>query len=336
MSQENALLADLHGLVPERKPRLLLVDDQAINIQVMHRVFAQDCQVFMATSGTQAIRICEEQSPDLVLLDIEMPGMDGFEVCRRLKAHELTRHIPVIFVTAHADPAQETQGLELGAVDFIAKPINPPVLRARARTQLLLKFQSDVLRDLVYIDGLTTLFNRRYFDQQFDMEWSRSTRQDTELSLILLDVDFFKRYNDHYGHQLGDECLREIGRVLKGSLRRATDVVARYGGEEFVCLLPDTPHDQAMKLARGDRGAGTRPRHAACHVRRRRGRHREPGGRQRPWLHGPVAGTAGPGRPAALPRQDRGPGARLRSGTQQALTATDPGRGVAALNPCPR
>ena len=124
------------------------------------------------------------------------------------------------------------------------------MLRARVRTQLLLKFQSDLLRDLVYLDGLTTLYNRRYFDQQLAIEWSRSSRQATELSLILLDVDFFKRYNDHYGHLLGDECLREVARVLKASVRRATDLVARYGGEEFVCLLPDTPHDQAMKLAR--------------------------------------------------------------------------------------
>ncbi len=243
------LLEGLQGLIREGKPRLLLVDDQVINIQVMHRVFAQDCQVFMATSGAQALKICEEQSPDLVLLDIEMPGMDGFEVCRQLKANELTRHIPVMFVTAHNDAAQETQGLELGAVDFIAKPVNPPVLRARARTQLILKLQADVLRDLVYIDGLTTIFNRRYFDQQFALEWARSTRQEPPLSLILLDVDFFKRYNDHYGHQLGDECLREIARVLKSSLRRATDLVARYGGEEFICLLPDTPHEQALKLA---------------------------------------------------------------------------------------
>ena len=106
MSNSSALLYGLHGLVPERKPRLLLVDDQSVNIQVMHRVFAKDCQVFMATGGTQALKICEEQSPDLVLLDIEMPGMDGFEVCRRLKNLELTRNIPVIFVTAHSDASQ--------------------------------------------------------------------------------------------------------------------------------------------------------------------------------------------------------------------------------------
>lgn len=249
MLNDNSLFATRPGLVSDHKPRLLLVDDQPINIQVMHRAFGQDCQVFMATSGAQALQIAQSQSPDLVLLDIEMQGMDGFEVCRRLKASDLTRHIPVIFVTAHTDPAQETQGLELGAVDFIAKPVNPSVLRARARTHLLLKYQSDMLRELAYLDGLTTLHNRRYFDQQLDLEWARSIRQDTVLSLILLDVDYFKRYNDHYGHQAGDDCLREIALLLKSSFKRGTDIVARYGGEEFVCLLPDTQHVDAMRLA---------------------------------------------------------------------------------------
>ncbi len=249
MFQDSTLLAALPGLVPDRKPRLLLVDDQAINIQVMHRAFAQDCQVFMATRGAQALQICQDQAPDLVLLDIEMPEMDGFEVCRRLKANDLTRHIPVIFVTAHNDPAQETRGLELGAVDFIAKPVNPSVLRARVRTHLMLKFQSDLLRDLVFLDGLTALHNRRYFDQQLELEWARSARHGTVFSLILVDVDHFKRYNDHYGHLAGDDCLREIAALLKSSLKRGTDIVARYGGEEFVCLLPETSHADALRLA---------------------------------------------------------------------------------------
>jgi len=243
------LLEGLHGLVPPRKPRLLLVDDQPLNIQVMHKVFAQDAQLFMATSGAQALQVCATQAPDLVLLDIEMPEMDGFEVCRRLKTDERTRHIPVIFVTAHSDTAIEAQGLEIGAVDFISKPINPPVLRARVRTHLLLKFQSDVLRDLVFLDGLTGLYNRRYFDQQLALECARAQRQHGTLALLLIDVDHFKRYNDHYGHQAGDDCLRAVAQLLKDSLKRSTDIVARYGGEEFVCLLPDTDHAHAVQLA---------------------------------------------------------------------------------------
>lgn len=232
-----------------RRPRLLLVDDQPLNIQVMYRIFAADCQVFMATSGMQALQICREQAPDLVLLDIEMPEMDGFEVCARLKADEQTRDIRVMFVTAHNDAAQETRGLEAGAVDFIAKPINPSVIKARVRTHLLLKFQSEALHRLAFLDGLTSLYNRRYFDLQLEREWARSTRSGTPVSLILVDVDFFKRYNDHYGHQAGDDCLRAIAQLLHASLKRKTDTVARYGGEEFVCLLPETSQHDAMDSA---------------------------------------------------------------------------------------
>jgi diguanylate cyclase (GGDEF)-like protein len=240
----DALMGKGHG-----KPRLLVVDDQPINIQVMHQVFGDDYQVFMATSGAQALALCRSNPPDLVLLDVVMPGMDGFEVCRQLKAHDPTRNIPIIFVTAHNDATQETQALDLGAVDFIAQPVNPPVVRARVRTHLTLKFQSDLLRKLAFLDGLTGVFNRRYFDQQLNLEWARAGRSGEPLSLILLDVDHFKQFNDHYGHQAGDDCLRQIAQTLKTSLRRPADLVARYGGEEFACILPNTPFDDAMALA---------------------------------------------------------------------------------------
>jgi diguanylate cyclase (GGDEF)-like protein len=117
------------------------------------------------------------------------------------------------------------------------------------RTHVLLKYQSDALRSLAFLDGLTTLYNRRFFDHQLEMEWSRSVRQASSLAVILLDVDFFKRYNDHYGHQAGDDCLKEIASILKGSLRRKTDIAARYGGEEFICLLPETTQENAMEIA---------------------------------------------------------------------------------------
>ncbi len=234
---------------PAVKPRLLVVDDQAINIQVMHQIFGAQYQVFMATSGAQALKLCRSNPPDLVLLDIVMPDMDGFEVCSALKADPLTRDVPVIFVTAHTDAAMETLGLELGAVDFISKPINPAVVRARVKTQITLKFQTDLMRKLVFLDGLTGVFNRRYFDQQLTIEMARSLRTRAPLTLIMLDVDFFKRYNDRYGHQAGDDCLRQIALTLKKSLRRPADLVARYGGEEFVCILPETGLNDALTLA---------------------------------------------------------------------------------------
>lgn len=231
------------------KPKLLVVDDQPINIQVMHQIFAADFQVFMATNGAQALALCKDNPPDLMLLDVVMPGMDGFEVCAQLKADATTRNIPVIFVTAHTDAAQETRGLEVGAVDFISKPVNPAVVRARVKTHLTLKFQSDVMRKLVFLDGLTGVYNRRYFDQQLAMEMARAVRNQSPLSLIMLDVDFFKRFNDHYGHQAGDDCLRQIANTLKSSLRRPADLVARYGGEEFACILPETEFNDAMAIA---------------------------------------------------------------------------------------
>lgn len=238
------LLDSTHG-----KPKLLVVDDQSINIQVMYRCFAGDYQVFMATNGEQALAIARNNPPDLILLDVVMPGLDGFEVCKQLKADASTSHIPVIFVTAHTDPAQETHGLNLGAVDFIAKPVNPDVVRARVKTHLTLKFQSDLLRKLVFLDGLTGVFNRRYFDQQITTEWGRSSRNNAPLALILLDVDFFKLFNDRYGHQAGDDALRMVAQAIKACLRRPADLVARYGGEEFACVLPETSHEDALLIA---------------------------------------------------------------------------------------
>jgi diguanylate cyclase (GGDEF)-like protein len=152
-------------------------------------------------------------------------------------------------VTAQNDETAEAFGLELGAADFISKPINPKIVRARVKTQLTLKAQSDLLRQWVYIDGLTGVFNRRHFDEHLKAESGRAARHGAILSVVLLDVDFFKRYNDHYGHQAGDDCLRRIATALKAGLRRPGDVVARYGGEEFACLLPETGLEGALTLA---------------------------------------------------------------------------------------
>lgn len=247
-SSETVLMVDPSEMA-QRRPRLLVVDDQPVNIQALYQTFASDHQVLMATSGQQALDVCASKRPDLVLLDVEMPGMDGYEVCRRLKAEESTRDIPIIFVTAHNDEAAETCGLEAGAVDFISKPINPAIVRARVKTHLTLKTQSDLLRKWVYIDGLTGVHNRRYFDERLEVEWARAVRGGTPLSVVLLDVDFFKRYNDRYGHPAGDECLRRVAATLQACIRRPADLVARYGGEEFVCLLPDTHLAGAMKIA---------------------------------------------------------------------------------------
>lgn len=242
---------DFTGLdgLPKASARLLVVDDQTINIQIMHQALSSSYQVFMATSGRQALEICEANPPDLILLDVEMSGMNGIQVCEKLKANSLTRDIPVIFVTAHSDPEDEAHGLEVGAVDFISKPINPSILRARVKTHLTLKHQADLLRDMARHDGLTGVFNRRHFDETIGLECRRASRAHTPLALIMLDVDYFKRFNDTYGHQVGDDCLQRVAQGLNALVNRASDVFARYGGEEFACVLPGANEVAAMDMA---------------------------------------------------------------------------------------
>lgn len=234
---------------------VLVVDDQVSNIRVLHALLGEEFDICMATSGEDALRLIHESPPDLILLDIEMPEMSGHEVCRRLKSSDATQHIPVIFITAHNTPEDESLCFRVGAVDFIGKPINPEVAKARVRTHALLKRQSDLLRDLAYIDGLTGVANRRRFDATLDAEWRRCSRNGSPLSMIMIDVDHFKRYNDHYGHAAGDSCLQRVAQQLANRLQRSHDLVARYGGEEFVCLLPDCDRQGALVNAEALRQA---------------------------------------------------------------------------------
>lgn len=239
----------------ERPARLLLVDDQPANIHALYQVFAADHQVFMATDGPKALALCRERRPDVVLLDVVMPGMDGYEVLRRLQADPQTATLPVIFVTAYNDVAAETRGLDLGAVDFIHKPINPTIVRARVRNHVQLAARQERLRQLARYDGLTGLANRRRFDERLDEELRRSQRAAGAMALLMIDVDRFKRYNDHLGHLAGDDCLRRVAEAIRGCMRRPTDFAARYGGEEFACVLGDTGAEGAFEVAQAIRGA---------------------------------------------------------------------------------
>ena len=241
--------------VPHPRPRLLIVDDQPLNIRLLNQVFQADCEVFVATSGEDALKFCEDQLPDMILLDVVMPGLDGYEVCRRLKRDPRTREIPVVFVTSQSDTAEEEDGLAAGAVDFIAKSASANVMRARINTLMTLKRQNDLLRSMARIDVLTGLANRRHFDEKLDAEWHRCGRSGTPLALILIDLDHFKLFNDHYGHQAGDACLQQVAACLKAEFTRSHDLVARYGGEEFVCVLPETPLAGAEAKAHSIEGA---------------------------------------------------------------------------------
>ena len=233
----------------ESRPKILVVDDIPSNVHVLSRILKDDYDIYFATDGMKALDLVQARLPDLVLLDIMMPGMDGYEVCQRIKTDPATRDIPVIFISAKSEVEDETYGLEVGAIDFITKPISPPIVKARVRNHLLLKRQADLLRALSFIDGLTGIANRRRFDEALLREWRRCARSHLPLSLVMLDVDHFKAYNDHYGHQAGDECLRAVAALLDEQMKRPGDLAARYGGEEFICLLPETDVDGATRVA---------------------------------------------------------------------------------------
>lgn len=227
---------------------ILIIDDNPKSIKALSLIIRDFGQVIFATSGQSGIAMTMKTKPDLILLDVEMPGMNGYEVCRQLKADAATRNCSVIIVTSHSSVDHEVAALEAGAADFITKPLNAPLVRARVKTQLLVKKQADELYRQVEQDGLTGIYNRRYFDQQYAQEWRRHQRQRSPLGLALIDVDFFKAYNDHYGHQQGDECLRQVAKGLHSALRRPGETVARYGGEEFAVILPYTELGEAQKI----------------------------------------------------------------------------------------
>jgi diguanylate cyclase (GGDEF)-like protein len=233
---------DARGLV-------LVIDDETVNIEILAAALEQECEVIFATSGAQGIELATSSQPDLILLDVLMPEMDGYAVFAHLKAVPATAAIPVIFVTGRNDSAAEVYGLELGAADYISKPLSTQVVRVRVRNQLELKRARDDLFRRAVTDGLTGLPNRRRFDETLLQEFHRLTRNAGWLSIVILDVDFFKLFNDHYGHILGDECLHRIGAVLREATKRAADLPARFGGEEFALILPDTDLAGAIRVA---------------------------------------------------------------------------------------
>jgi diguanylate cyclase (GGDEF)-like protein len=229
--------------------RILIVDDAMENVQVLHQALGDEHEVLFALSGEKALEIARTQQPDLILLDAVMPDMDGYAVCAALRASSALRDIPVIFVTALSQPEDETRALEAGAVDFISKPFNVAVVRARVRTQLTLKRQSDALREMSMTDTLTGVANRRSFNEAMDNEWRRCTRAGQPMALIMVDIDCFKLYNDYYGHQAGDVCLQQVAAAMSRCAGRPPDLLARYGGEEFIVLLPQETHQGAEVVA---------------------------------------------------------------------------------------
>ena len=230
--------------------RLLIVDDDPNNVRLLASIFDQEYDILFALNGLEAIDISLRERPDLIILDVMMPDLDGYTVCKTIKNHPHTKDIPIVFLTAHCDAEEEIRGLEMGAADFISKPFYPKIVKIRVSNQIELKYAREKLTKLAITDGLTGIANRRYFDDQLAHEWTRARRLNQTLAIAMIDVDWFKKYNDHYGHQGGDDCLRQVANVLSNVAKRDSDFVARYGGEEFAIILPMTQAENALELSK--------------------------------------------------------------------------------------
>lgn len=261
-----------------KKEYILVVDDTPPNLQLLLATLTRKgYEAHGITDGSVALANMQNKLPDLVLLDINMPNIDGFQVCQQLKSNDLTRDVPVMFISGRDEVLDKVQAFALGGVDYITKPFQIAELLARVENQLALRRlqrqlqeQNELLKieinnriiaetslqeankqleRLVNLDGLTELANRRCFDEYLEQEWQRMAREQMPLSLIMCDIDFFKNYNDTYGHVAGDDCLRKVSRLLREAVRRPADLAARYGGEEFVLVLPNTDIEGSVVIA---------------------------------------------------------------------------------------
>ena len=232
----------------EREVKILIIDDSPTSIRLVSHFVRDMGNVHFATRADTGLKMAIDLLPDIILLDVEMPGMDGLEACALIKRTPELVDVPVIFITAYSGVDHEVAGLSAGAVDFIPKPLSEPIVRARVKTHLTLKRQGDQLREMAMRDGLTGVLNRRAFDEALLVECRRHRRTPAPLGLAIIDIDHFKAFNDFYGHQAGDACLRRVAECIENSSRRPGELAARYGGEEFAVILPNTERDEAQRF----------------------------------------------------------------------------------------
>ncbi|MEM6445090.1 MAG: diguanylate cyclase [Cyanobacteria bacterium P01_D01_bin.123] len=262
---------------PASAPLIIVVDDDnTVRHMVCQAIEKDGYEIIEAEDGAQCLALCERRLPNLILLDALMPEVDGFTCCQRLRDSYLERCPPILMVTVLADRASVDRAFEAGATDFITKPIHWAVLRQRMRRLIQsnrvmaelwqridrerelteqLEIANAKLRRLASVDGLTQLANRRTFDTYIQQQWKLMLRNHAPISLILSDIDFYKSYNDTYGHQAGDRCLQQVAQIIQNATRRPADLAARYGGEEFALVLPSTTLDGARRVAEGIRKA---------------------------------------------------------------------------------
>jgi len=232
----------------EYKGKILIVDDEETNIDILMEILGEDYDVYAATDAQTALEILREEQIDLVLLDVLMPDMNGFELCKIMKEDESLKDIPVVFITALTDEESIEKAFDVGGNDYITKPFKPKEVRARVKTQLKLKKYQEKLKELATKDPLTGLYNRGYFMEVVEIFQKNKKRYGKSLSVILMDIDNFKKINDTYGHDIGDEVLKTLAKILKENIRKS-DIPVRFGGEEFLLLLPETKLNQAAELA---------------------------------------------------------------------------------------
>lgn len=228
---------------------ILLADDSELAINNLKQILGRQYILYTAKSGKETLKKALENRPDLILLDIIMPDMSGLEVLARIKKSNIINKIPVIFITGLDSIEDEEKGLLLGAVDYISKPFHGSIVKARVRTHLEIVRQIRAIERFGMIDPLTDIPNRRSFDSQINIEWAKAAREKTPISMLLLDIDGFKAYNDTYGHVQGDMLLRILSKTFTSTLKDTTDLIFRWGGDEFAVLLPNTGSAEAFKIA---------------------------------------------------------------------------------------
>ena len=233
-----------------RPPAILIVDDAPEHIDALRQAFSGSAyRTLVARGGSEALALARRQQPDLILMDVLMPCMDGLETCRQLKRQAATAGIPVILMSSRNEAEDVVAGFDSGAADYIAKPLRMAEVGARVRAQLALHDAQAALQRAALLDPLTRIANRRHFDSFLEHEWQRAMRSAEPLSLMMVDVDHFKLYNDALGHAAGDAALCQVAKVLQAHAGRPTDLAARYGGEEFTLLFAETPASGAAALA---------------------------------------------------------------------------------------
>jgi len=228
---------------------ILITDDEKFNLEILGNILSPTYNILIARNGARAIELAKLNAPDLILLDVIMPDMTGFDVITKLKEFENTVNTPVIFITGLTNPADEEKGFFLGAVDYITKPFNKAIVKARVNTHIKIIDQMRTIERIGLIDPLTKISNRRGFENRFNADWGRAVREQTPISFMIMDIDKFKNYNDTYGHHQGDNALRAFAETASSVISRATDFVARWGGEEFVIILPNTDVTGAAEVA---------------------------------------------------------------------------------------